>query len=140
MFKINIAIVALFLSTLMAPAQAAVCTGADPALHAVSVKGVSPNGGTNVYHLGGSVVNAGHRAQTSNALEFVDIFRDGEKMDSIGIPPLKPGQSYAFRWTFERSQDAGNNTTTLVFRIRMVQPAGNAQNCSAGNDQTTVTF
>jgi hypothetical protein len=38
-------------------------------------------------------------------------------------------------WTFERSQDAGNNTTTLVFRIRMVQPAGDAQNCSAGNDQ-----
>lgn len=122
-------------------AAAAGCSGADPALSQVVVKNVTQVGGLNEYHLTGTVTNTGSQKQASNVLQFVDIYRDREKMDNIGIPPLKPGQSYTFGWKFQRSQDAGDNTTRLHFRLRMVQPASmGRENCNLNNDSSAVTF
>lgn len=110
------------------------CLGADPAIAAVSVKNVSQNGGTNVYHLSGTVTNAGNARQPSNTLQFVDIFINGQKSDSRGVPPLRPGQSYTFGYDFRRSSDAGDGSSRLRFQIDMRQPAGTAQDCNPNND------
>src|SRR5580692_11356634 len=121
------------------PAGAA-CSGPDPSIASVSAGHVSTTGGLSTYHFNGSVVNVGNAAQASNVLQFVDVFESGEKNNSIGIPPLRPHQSYAFSYSAQRSSDAGVGTTKLLFRLRMKSPAGSAQDCSAGNDSFTLTF
>ena len=135
-------IAALFVTlTAALPANAAGCRGADPALSPVTVTGVTTDAGNNVYHVSGTVTNTGSMKQASNVLQFVDIYRDREKMDNIGIPPLRPGQSYTYHWSFKRSQDAGEDTTRLHFRLRMVQPSGSSrQNCNTADDSAVVQF
>ena len=54
------------------------CNGADPAIVSVAVKNVSQNGPINVYHLAGTVTNVGNRNQTSNVLQFVNIYVNDE--------------------------------------------------------------
>jgi len=127
----------LFLVALAPPAApAATCMGPNPAIGPVAVKSVTNDGGTSEYHLAGTVTNLGSVGQPSNTLQFVDIYVDRVKLDDRGIPPLAPGQSYTFGYTFVRSADAGNGTTTVHFRVRMVQGA----DCNPANGVNSVTF
>jgi hypothetical protein len=134
--------IALVLLTALAvvPSPATACSGPDPSIVSVSVGHVSTAGGLSTYRLNGSVVNAGTAAQASDVLQFVDVFQSGQKVNSIGIPPLHPHQSYAFSYSAQRSSDAGAGTTKMLFRLRMKQPTGSAQDCSAANDSFTLTF
>jgi hypothetical protein len=118
------------------------CTGADPALVAANVKGVTNTGGVNHYVVSISVMNRGMANQPSNVLQSVDIFQNGNKVDTKGIPPLKSGQLYKFDFTFMRSADAADGTTHLRFAIAMHQPSGapNDQDCNAGNDTLIRAF
>ena len=127
----------LLLAQTVAASASTTCAGADPAIASVAVKSVNSAGGLNRYALSGTVVNAGHTAQASDTLQFVDIYKGSEKLDAKGIPPLKPGQSYTFSYVSVRSSDAGKGTTKLTFRLDVRQ---SSQNCSAGNDSTAVTF
>jgi hypothetical protein len=127
------------LTVVPSPANAA-CSGPDPSIASVSLGHVSTNGGLSTYRFNGSIVNAGNATQASNVLQFVDVFQSGEKSNSIGIPPLRLHQSYAFSYSAQRSADAGSGTTKLLFRLRMKSPAGSAQDCSTGNDSFTLTF
>lgn len=127
---------------LAALSAAPACVGADPALISTAVKDVTNDGGLNHYHLSGTVTNVGSLKQASNTLQFVDVFLGrSQKVNSIGIPPLKPGQSYTFGWTYDRSADAGEGTTTVHFRLRSANTTPPAsQDCSAANDTAQVTF
>jgi hypothetical protein len=127
------------LALVPSPANAA-CAGPDPSIASVSLAHVSTSGGLSTYRFSGSIVNAGNAAQASNVLQFVDVFQSGEKSNSIGIPPLRPHQSYAFSYSAQRSNDAGSGTTKLLFRLRMKSPAGSAQDCNTGNDSFALTF
>ena len=98
------------------------CNGPDPAIVSVAVKNVDHNGAINVYHIRGTVTNAGKRAQTSNVLQFVDVYLNDQKTDARGVPPLRPGQSYTFGYDFQRSTDAGDGTSQLRFQLNMRQP------------------
>ncbi len=115
---------------------AATCAGANPAITSVAVKNVTNNGSTSEYHIAGTVRNLGSQAQASNTLQFVDIYVDRMKRSDRGIPPLRPGQTYEFGYTWTRSADAGRGTTTVHFRIRMV--AGS--DCNPANGTNSVTF
>jgi hypothetical protein len=128
---------ALF-ATLVAPlgASAATCGGANPAITSVVVKNVTSAGQLNTYHMVGTVTNLGGGGQASNTLQFVDIYVDGQKHNDRGIPPLAPGQSYTFGFDWSRSSDAGPGSTTVRFRIRMVQGA----DCNPANGSNSVTF
>lgn len=117
-------------------APAATCSGANPAITNVVVKNVTSNGLTNQYHLQGTVTNLGSQGQPSNTRQFVDIYVDRMKRDDRGIPPLAPGQSYTFGYTWVRNVNAGTGTTTAHFRIRMVQ----GTDCNSGNGTFSVTF
>src|SRR5579883_3095004 len=102
-------------------ASAAGCNGPNPAITSVVVKNVTTSGQLNTYHIVGTVTNLGNQAQSSSTLQFVDIYVDGMKRNDRGIPPLAPGRSYTFGFDWPRATDAGSGTTTVRFRIRMVQ-------------------
>ena len=92
------------------------------------------NGAINVYHLAGTVTNTGKRSQTSNVLQFVDIYVNDQKLDARGIPPLRRGQSYTFGFDFQRSSVAGDGTSLFRLQLDMRQPSGSAQDCNSNND------
>jgi hypothetical protein len=130
-----ISILSMFLVSNNAIALApAGCKGADPAIVSVAVKNVSQNGAVNVYHLAGTVTNVGNRGQTSNVLQFVDVYLNDQKLDARGIPPLRRGQSYTFGYDFQRSHDAGDGASQLRFQLDMRQPLGSTQDCNPNND------
>jgi hypothetical protein len=134
---IRVSIAALAILALAPPAaSAASCGGANPAITSVVVKNVTNSGSINTYHLMGTVTNLGSQAQPSNTLQFADIYIDGQKRNDRGIPPLAPGQTYNFGFDWSRSSDAGPGTTTVRFRIRMVQ----GSDCDPANGSNSVTF
>jgi hypothetical protein len=138
-------ILALLAVTQMSMGSAwAACAGADPAITSVTVKGVTRQGGPNAvnrYNLVGTVVNLGSEGQASNVLQFVDIYENGNKLDSRGIPPLKPGQRSTFSYAALRSTDAGKGTTMLTFRLDVRQPSPPGQaDCNPSNDRFTLRF
>jgi hypothetical protein len=128
----------LALAQLPMAAAAGTCAGANPAVTSVVVKSVAQSGKVNQYHLQGTVKNLGSQAQPGNTLQFVDIYdgTSGARVNDRGIPPLAPGQTTTFGYIWNRALDAGRNTTTLVFRIRMVQGA----NCDPSNGTFKLTF
>lgn len=133
-----VSVALLVLAQLPAPSIAATCAGANPAVTSVVVKNVTRNGNVNQYHLEGTVRNLGSQGQPSNTLQFVDIYEGAsrERLNDRGIPPLQAGQTYTFGYVWNRALDAGQNSTTLEFRVRMVQ----GSNCNSGNGTYRLTF
>ena len=131
----TILIAALLCAQTATASASTACAGADPAIGSVVVKATSSDGNLNRYELAGTVTNVGSAAQASNVLQFVDIYAGSVKLDAKAIPPLKPGESYAFSYVSTRSRDAGKGTTKLEFRL---DPAPQA--CRAGDTSQTVTF
>jgi hypothetical protein len=129
---------AAFFLALVVPlhAPAATCSGTNPAITAAAVKNVSSADRLNTYHLAGTVTNRGTMSEPSNTLQFVDVFVDGQRRDDRGIPPLAVGQSYSFGFDWLRSIDAGPGSTTVLFRLRMVDGV----NCNPANGSRSVTF
>ena len=117
-------------------APAAGCSGPNPAITSLAVKSVSNSGMTNTYHISGTVTNLGTQGQASSTLQFVDIYVDTQKRNDRGIPPLASGQSYTFGFDWTRSSDAGAGTTTVRFRLRMVQ----GSDCNPANGSRSITF
>ncbi len=128
----------LLMAQLPLAAHASTCGGANPAVTAAVVKSVVPSGKVNQYHIQGTVTNLGSQGQASNTLQFVDIYEGAsqERLNDRGIPPLQPGQTYQFSYVWNRALDAGQNSTTLEFRVRMVQ----GTNCNTGNAIYKLTF
>ena len=137
----TIILTAVLLAQLSVNAAAAGCAGADPAITSVRVQNVTGNGSVNHYTMVGRVTNLGNQRQASNVLQFVDIYQNGTRLEDRGVPPLAPGQSSTFSYVWQRASDAGKNTTTFDFRIRMTSPSppGN-QDCNPGNDTFSLTF
>ena len=127
-------IAATLLLCLPALTAQASCHGSDPQITAVAVKSVEMVGNVERYHLSGTVTNMGATAQASNTLQSVDIFDAEDKLDTKSIPPLKPGESFAFTYVSVRSSQAGKGTTQLGFQLDPISP------CSVGNDRYSLTF
>jgi len=127
-------VVLFLLAQSTAAAVAATCAGANPAITSVAVKGVTSDGKLNNYHIVGTVTNLGSAGQPNNTLQFVDIWQYGNKLDDKAIPPLAPGQSANFAYTWQRSTDAASGTTTLNFRLRMQQ----GSDCNPGNGNYSI--
>jgi hypothetical protein len=140
MFRFAIFALLVFGQTAAASAAAG-CAGADPAITSVAVKGMSSDGSINSYDLSGTVVNLGSVGQASDVLQFVNIYKGGVKLDSRGIPPLKPGESYTFSYASSRSKDAGNGSTVLRFAMDGgAQATPGSQDCDRANGQYMLSF
>jgi hypothetical protein len=119
----------------------AACVGADPAIVSAHVKSITADGQVNRYTLNVRVINFGSLKQPSNVLQSVEIYQNGIKLDTKGLPPLRPHQAYSFPYVFQRSIDAGDGTSTLVLKLVMRQPSPpGKQDCNASNDRYSVTF
>jgi hypothetical protein len=133
----------LALTLISTGVASAACAGADPAITSVSVKSVTQGGpgGVNRYNIAGTVVNVGTEGQLSNVLHFVNIYENGDKLDSRGVPPLRPGQSYTFSYAVLRSVDAGKGTGILSFRLNVGQSSvPGREDCNLSNDSFTLRF
>ena len=129
------------LAILTATAPAATCDGVDLAITSVHVKGMSTTGKLNDYTIVGTMQNLGTRAQLGGTIQSVYISQYSIKLDSKGIPPLAPGQSYTFTYVWPRSTDAGKNTSTLDFRLYMQPPVPAGQEeCNTANDHYSLTL
>jgi hypothetical protein len=119
----------------------AACTGADQAIVSAHVKGIAADGHVNRYTLNIRVINFGNLKQPSNVLQSVEIYQNGIKLDTKGLPPLRAHQAYSFPYIFQRSIDAGDGTSTLALRLVMRQPSPpGKQDCNAANDRYSLTF
>jgi len=119
----------------------AACIGADPAIVSAHVKGITTDGHVNRYTLNIRVINFGNLKQPSNVLQSVEIYQNGIKLDTKGVPPLGPHQAYSFPYVFQRSINAGDGTSTLALKLVMRQPSPpGKQDCNAANDRYSVTF
>jgi hypothetical protein len=98
------------------------CSGAVATIDSVAVNDVQNNGDTENYALRGSVTNHSSRRQAAKVLQSIDVTQDGQKINEIGIPPLRPGQSYQFHQSVTRSSIAGRGTTHLNFLLEMHKP------------------
>lgn len=117
------------------------CAGADPAIVSASVQSTNSDGRVSRYSLAVRVVNLGRAKQPSNLLQSIDVYENGIKLDTKGLPPLRPGQGYTFRYVYQRSTDAGAGTTELHLQLSVRQPSPpGKQDCNAANDAFTVTF
>jgi hypothetical protein len=112
------------------------CAGPDPAIAQVRVENVQSNGGQNTYHIVGTVTNEGSAGQPANTVQFVDVYVDNVKKDSLSIPPLHIAQYHTFRYKWSRSADAGKGTTTVRFEMNMVH----GKDCDPANGVNSVTF
>jgi hypothetical protein len=132
-------ILTVLLGTLLL-AQNTACSGADPAITSVRVASSSQQAGNTIYHLSGVVQNVGRTKQAPNVLQFVDIDISGTgKVDSRGIPPLRPGQKYTFGYDFKRSSGAGDGSSHLHFKMDFRQPSPpGSQDCNPANDEFTL--
>lgn len=122
----------LFLATLLA--QNATCS--DIAVTSARVANVTQTGsGLNHYTIAVTTKNMGS-GEPSNALQFIDIYKNGEKKDARSVPPLGAGQSYTFNYGYNRSSMAGDGTITLKFQPDM----RTGQDCNPGNDSLRLAF
>lgn len=116
------------------------CSGADPAIVSAGVSNVTDNGDLKHYTITVVVTNQGNAKQPGNTLQSVDIYRDGQKIDAKGVPPLGPGQSYRFDYGLDRSSLAGDDTTQMLFRLQVHSPAGSSIDCNPNNDIFGLTL
>jgi hypothetical protein len=114
----------------------AACDGANPAVTAVTLHGVSRTPYLNLYHVTATVTNLGNQTQSGDVLQFVDVVQYNSRLDDRGIPPLAPGQSYTITYVWPRSSDAGSMTSPLNFRMRNVAPG---QSCAPAKVNAGIT-
>lgn len=123
----------LFLAAVIAQGSPS-CSGADPAVVSAAVSNVTDNGDLKHYTVTITVRNIGNQKQPGNTLQSIDVYRDGQKVDAKGVPPLGPGQSYRFDYGLDRSSLAGDGTTQMLFRVQVHSPAVSSVDCNPNND------
>jgi hypothetical protein len=123
----------VFLAALLA--QNGTCAGPDLAVTSARVANVTSNAGLNHYAIAVTVRNRGE-AQPANALQFVDIYKSGEKKDARGVPPLGAGRAYTFSYGYDRSSMAGDGTVTLTFRL----DTRSGRECNTGSESFRLRF
>jgi hypothetical protein len=116
---------ALLVAAAALPAGAA-CRPGDVSIVSATPDGARSDGSLDDVRVTVVVRNEGGSVQSGNTLQSVDIYQAGSRVGAKGIPPLRPGQSYAFTYTFQRSPEAAPGTTQLLFRLVGDNPAGAA--------------
>jgi len=136
MFRIAFLATLLIAQGALTPASAK-CSGPDPAIVAASARPAQPSAGLRNIPVEITVKNVGSQGQPGSTLQSVEILQQGTKVGVKGIPPLGPGKSYAFVYTFQRSAEAAAGTTELHLRLVVTKPSG--VDCDASNDERRLS-
>jgi len=117
------------------------CRGADPAILHAGVRSMTANGDLNHYTIDITVRNVGQAGQPSNLLQSIEVSQDATPVDRIGLQPLKPGATQTVSYAFDRSKDAGTNTTRLTFRlVQKGMTVPGPLDCNVANDIFRLTL
>lgn len=123
---------------LIVTAALATAACANPSILSASVQSVSANGGLHHYTIAVTVQNRGSVRQPSDLLQSMDVFQNGLRVDRIGLQPLRPAQTQKVTYGFDRSADAGDGTTNLLFNLDYNGRSGNDVDCRAGNESFSL--
>jgi hypothetical protein len=115
-----------------AAAPAAARCPADVAIVGASLKSIDAAGPIGKVNVAITVRNVGTARQPGNTLQSVQIFQGETKTGTKGIPPLRPGESYTFIYSFPRSVEAARHSTQLALRLVVASPPG--IECVSSND------
>ncbi len=113
---------------------------ANPSIVSARVQSVTSSGAVNHYTIAISVENEGTLKQPSNLLQSVIVSKDGQRLDRIGLQPLRPKQTQTVRFTFDRGTDAGSGTTDLTLTLSTNGREGNDVDCHAGQETLILTI
>src|SRR5579872_4234085 len=113
---------------------------ANPSIVSAHIQSITSSGAVNHYTIAISVENHGTLKQPSNVLQSVIVSKDGERLDRIGLQPLRPKQSEAVRFTFDRGTDEGSGTTDLTLTLSTNGRERNDVGCHAGHEILIVTI
>jgi hypothetical protein len=118
---------------------AALTSCANPSILSAGIQSVATNGALKHYTIAITVANQGNIRQPSNLLQSVFVFQDGQKVDEIGLKPLRPKQTQKVSYSFDRAADAGAQTMDLMFTLDLNGRSGNNVDCHAGNESFAIT-
>lgn len=112
---------------------------ANPSIVSTAVQSATtdPHGLTH-YTVGITVQNLGTLRQRSDLLQSIDVELDGERVDVIGLLPLRPRQTQHVMYSFVRSAEAGAGSTSLVFTLDSNGKSGNDVDCHGGTESATL--
>ena len=113
---------------------------ANPDIVSAGVQSVRTIGSVNHYTVAVSIRNEGSVRQPSNLLQSLIVSKDGERLDRIGLQPLRPKQSQVVTFTFDRSTDAGSDTTHLTLALTTSGREGDDVSCHAGRETLTISI
>jgi hypothetical protein len=114
MIRISFLTAALAFAALM-PASAA--QAGQVAITSAVVKSTTASGAIRTVNVAVTVTNRGSAKEPSNVLQSVVTVQDGTKTGTKGIPPLAPGASYTFVYSFQRAAGAHPGSTRLTFHL-----------------------
>jgi hypothetical protein len=114
MMRFSFLTAALVCSALV-PASAA--QPGQVAITSAALKSTSVSGAIRTVNVAVTVTNHGSAKEPSNVLQSVVTVQDGTKTGTKGIPPLAPGASYTFVYSFQRAVGARPGSTRLTFRL-----------------------
>jgi hypothetical protein len=97
---------------------------ADPVIASAVATTLGNNGAIASYDVAITVRNAGTVAEPSSMLQSVEVYQDATKVDQIGTPPLRPGQSATVHYRLKRSFEARPGSTHLRLQLVLRDPHG----------------
>ncbi len=118
---------------------AALTSCANPSILSAGVQSVTTDGALKHYAIAITVQNRGNLRQPSNLLQSVVVLQDGQKVNQIGLQPLRPKQSQKVTYRFDRAAEAGDGTTDLTFTLDFNGRSGNNVDCHAGNETFAIS-
>ncbi|HET9343741.1 MAG TPA: hypothetical protein VFO25_12580 [Candidatus Eremiobacteraceae bacterium] len=125
--------IALITSILLA---AAAC--ANPSIVSTAVQSMTTDSsGLNHYTVGVTIQNVGTVRQPSDLLQSIVVEQDGERVDVIGLLPLRPRQTQHVVYSFVRSSEAGAGTTHLSFALDFNKTGANVT-CHRGAEDSSL--
>jgi len=125
--------IALISSILIA---AAAC--ANPSIVSTAVQSkTTDSAGLNHYTIGVTVQNLGKARQPSDLLQSIVVEQDGERVDVIGLLPLRQRQTQHVMYSFVRSAESGSGTTSFSFALQFSKTGANVD-CHRGIERSTL--
>ncbi len=112
---------------------------ATPTIVSATVQSATANGALKHYTIAITVANQGGVKQPSDLLESVDVFQAGQRVDRIGLQPLGPKQSQTVTYSFDRSAEAGDGTTDVIFTLDFNGRTGNDVDCRGGREALRIS-
>ena len=118
---------------------AALTACANPSILSAGVQSVTSEGALQHYTIDITVQNKGDLRQPSNLLQSVVVLQDGQKVNQIGLQPLRPKQLQKVTYKFDRAAEAGAGTTDLTFTLDFNGRSGNNVSCHAGSETFAIS-